>query len=151
MSIQCPHCHKVFELTDNEYLQLLNQVKNQEFESELNRRLKAMKSRQEAEEKARRLEAEKEMQAGISAKELEISNLRQEIEALKGAVSNNDALRDAALATERAEAQKKIGELASKKDAEIEKLKEEADITEYNDALTGLLDDWKKQYIKYKS
>ena len=34
---------------------------------------------------------------------------------------------------------------------QIEKLKEEADITEYNDALTGLLDDWKKQYIKYKS
>lgn len=123
MPIQCPHCHKVFELTDNEYLQLLNQVKTEEFDSELNRRVETMKRQQEAEEKARQLEAEKEMQAGISAKELEISKLRQEIEALKGAVSNNDALRDAALATERAEAQKKIGELASKKDAEIADLR----------------------------
>lgn len=123
MSIQCPHCHKVFELTDNEYLQLLNQVKNEEFDSELNRRLEMMKLQQEAEDKARRLEAEKELQAGISAKELEISKLRQEIEALKGTVTNNDALRDAALATARAEAAKELGELASKKDSEIAELR----------------------------
>ena len=36
MTIKCPQCGKEFTLTDNDYLGILKQVKDKEFEKELN-------------------------------------------------------------------------------------------------------------------
>lgn len=48
--LKCPHCGKTFTIDEADYAAILAQVKNQEFEDEINRRLEALNEKMKAEE-----------------------------------------------------------------------------------------------------
>lgn len=70
--IKCPHCETVFTINETEYSQLLAQVRGQEFDKELHERLE--KEMALVLERAKNEEGQR-----LTAKELEIAELQQQI------------------------------------------------------------------------
>ena len=51
--IKCPHCGKSFTVNESEYAQLLSQVRNAEFNTEVEQRVHEQHARWQAEQKAK--------------------------------------------------------------------------------------------------
>lgn len=79
--LTCPHCKTPFEVDEQGYSSLIKQVRDEQFEKELDRvELAANKEKDAAVEKAL-LEAQQNSQKAISDKELEIEKLKASAEA----------------------------------------------------------------------
>ncbi len=48
--LRCPKCGNVFKVDEADYVSIVNQVKNAEFEAEVERRMKEMEARHQAEQ-----------------------------------------------------------------------------------------------------
>ena len=48
--LRCPKCGNVFKVDEADYATILNQVKNAEFEAELERRMKEVEARHQTEQ-----------------------------------------------------------------------------------------------------
>ncbi|MDE6033759.1 MAG: DUF2130 domain-containing protein, partial [Muribaculaceae bacterium] len=83
MNLTCPHCQTVFEVDQNHYADLLQQVKTAEFEREIERRLKEIESRHKAQEEVMKLKLEAESKRLIEAQERRNSDLAAEVSRLK--------------------------------------------------------------------
>ena len=81
--LKCPKCGSVFTVDEADYASILNQVRNAEFEADLQKRLEELKGRQEAEHKAKDALAREDFGRKIQSKDLEINNKEQEINRLK--------------------------------------------------------------------
>ncbi len=81
--LKCPKCGSVFTVDEADYASILNQVRNAEFEADLQKRLEELKGRQEAEQKAKDALTREDFGRKIQSKELEINNKEQEINRLK--------------------------------------------------------------------
>ena len=83
--IKCPNCGNVFTVDKSNYAEIVNQVKNQEFNKELKER---------EEEIIRRLSSQSEIDKLniINDKDKKISSLNQEIEALKEQIKNIESI-----------------------------------------------------------
>ena len=81
--LKCPKCGNLFSVDEADYTSIVSQVKNAEFESELQMRLGEMRGRQEAEQKAREAIAREDFGKRLQAKDLEISHREQEINRLR--------------------------------------------------------------------
>lgn len=77
--IKCPHCQMVFSVDESEYAELLNQVKNDAFDEELNRRMHEMKKTQDAERRAALSELERSNDKVKAEKDALIESLKQKI------------------------------------------------------------------------
>lgn len=77
--LKCPKCGNVFSVDEADYASIVSQIKNAEFEEELNRRIAEMRGRQDAERKAKEAEAREEFSRRLNAKELEIESLKNTI------------------------------------------------------------------------
>ena len=82
--IKCPHCSKTFNLDDAGYADILKQVKNHEFEIELEKREKELARQREEALKLADSEANAKLQAALRAKEVEAA----ELATLKAQISN---------------------------------------------------------------
>lgn len=71
--IKCPKCDSVFEMDASGYTDIVNQIRGQEFETELSQRLKDQDSRH-------KIEVELAQQNIASEKDKQISNLQHQIE-----------------------------------------------------------------------
>ncbi len=80
MIIKCPQCGKEFSLTDNEYLGILRQVKDQEFTRELKSREELLLSQKENELNQTVSKIEKKYGDIISVNKEEIAKLHQQLE-----------------------------------------------------------------------
>ena len=69
--LKCPKCGNVFTVDESDYADIVNQVKNAEFESELNRRMKEA-------EKLSRMEKEAE----LGKKDSEIARLQEQLKGI---------------------------------------------------------------------
>lgn len=79
--IICPHCEKAFKIDEAGYAEILKQVRDHEFEQELQERLDlAEQQKQSAFDLARANDAQKTQQV-LAAKDSEIQDLRAKIEA----------------------------------------------------------------------
>ena len=105
--LKCPHCGKVFTIDEAGYASLLNQVKNAEFDAEIERRIAELNTRHKAEEKLAAAKVEQEYQTQLSKKDLELSKKTAEIDKIKN------------------ENETELSKLRADKDAEIERLKME--------------------------
>lgn len=105
--IKCPECGKEFKLTDNDYLDIIKQVKDKEFERELKSREELILSRKETELTQAIAEAEKKYTVMISADKEEIARLKQKIE-------NNEHDKQAALTIALSRKDFEIADLKSK-------------------------------------
>lgn len=77
--IRCPNCGEVFQVDETGYEQIAQQVRNKEFEKELERRQKELEAQRENEIRLVRLQAEKEKDASITQKDTEIAAKNQKI------------------------------------------------------------------------
>lgn len=89
--LKCPHCGQVFRVDENDYMAIAAQVRSAEFDSELKRHICQLELQHKAEAKAKVLEAEKISDKKISDKNLEINELRQELERLNGIISGYES------------------------------------------------------------
>ena len=100
--IKCPNCGKVFSVDEASYASVLNQVRTQEFQKDVERRVKALVKQQELLRKSDKLQAEQSFQKQLSDKEQELVKRNSEIakleEQLKGAETSKKAEYDKLLA-----------------------------------------------------
>lgn len=89
--LKCPKCGNVFSVDEADYASIVSQVRNVEFEEELRRRLGEMRSRQEAEQKAKDAVTREDFGRRMQAKELEINNKDMEISRLRAELKGFEA------------------------------------------------------------
>ena len=134
--VKCPHCSTVFTVNETEYNQLLDQIRNHEFEKEIHARvdLELKNQKTEFESKLRLKEAEfkNTLDNEMSTKNNEISRLNL---LLNTAASNAKSENKEALMKQRLDFEEKLNKSA----LEIKDLKSEKSMLEQN---------LKDQYIK---
>lgn len=81
--IKCPNCGKIFQVDEAGYAQIVQQVRDSEFNKELERRKQELEKNKENELNLARMEQEQEYDKVINEK-------NQEIERLKGQLDNAD-------------------------------------------------------------
>ena len=72
MNLTCPHCQTVFEVDQNHYADLLQQVKTAEFDREIERRSRELDTQHKSREEVLRLKLEAESKRLIDAEERRI-------------------------------------------------------------------------------
>ena len=90
--INCPHCKKAFKIDEAGYADILKQVRDQQFDEEINRRLANAAKEKEASEKILATEFQLKMQQELNRKEKEITEIQANanilINELKGKIKN---------------------------------------------------------------
>jgi hypothetical protein len=81
--IKCPKCGSVFTVDEADYASIVSQVKNAEFNEEVNRRLQELHQQHLAEQQSAEAKMEKEHQAELNKKELEISQLKASLQSIE--------------------------------------------------------------------
>ena len=81
--LKCPKCGSVFQVDEADYASIVSQVKNAEFEAELERRIAELSERHKAEQELATAKTEKSYQSLLSKKDLELRTKDAEIERLK--------------------------------------------------------------------
>ena len=84
----CPNCHKAFTVDEADYASIVNQVKNTEFNEEVNRRIAELHEQHKAEQALATAKTEQSFQHQLSKKELELGAKDAEIERLKSEKEN---------------------------------------------------------------
>ena len=94
--IICPHCDKAFKVDEAGYANILKQVHDREFESQLNERLTQVEKDQVSALKLAEKDAESALQALKSAKEIEVERLLSQIREKESSVQAtvNQAVRE---------------------------------------------------------
>ena len=81
--LKCPKCGNVFTVDEADYASILNQVKNAEFQNEVNRRIAEIEKQHRAEQRADTIKVEQEFQKRLSEKDLELGKKDTEIAQLR--------------------------------------------------------------------
>ena len=81
--LKCPKCGSMFTVDEADYASILQQVKNQEFEAELRRRLAEMDSRHKAEQQLASAKAQQDFQIQLNQKMAELNAKEAEIDRIK--------------------------------------------------------------------
>ena len=149
----CPNCKKPFSVDEADYAAILNQVKGAEFDAEVNRRIAELHDKQKAEELARVAQSDKQHQIELSKKDKAIGEKDTEIERLRAQIASQDDRKKLELSEALADKEKEIASLKATigqgksdlqiailqeqqkakdavqaKDAEIARLKADADV-----------------------
>lgn len=103
--LKCPKCGSVFKMDEADYASILNQVKNAEFNAEIERRLAEMSMRRKAEEELNAAKAEQNFQSKLNRKDIELEAKNAEISRIRN------------------EKDTELAKLKGEKDAEIARLK----------------------------
>lgn len=82
--LRCPKCGNVFQVDEADYASIISQVRNVEFQQEVDRRLAELREQQESERKAIQAESEKTFQEKLFKKEQSLGEKDNEILRLKG-------------------------------------------------------------------
>lgn len=110
--LKCPNCGSVFRVDESDYAAIVAQVKNKEFNQELERRLREIDNHRKAEQEAFILKANQDFKEHLNAKEQDLVRKEAEIVNLQERLKGYDI-------TKRLEMDIELG----KKDKEIETLK----------------------------
>lgn len=127
--IRCPKCNEVFQVDDSGYSQIVQQVRDKEFEKEAARRAEELEKAKNSELKIIEMEYEKKLESALSEKSDDISDKEKRITELEArlksiesekqlAVANAVRERENSFSEESRKAQKTI----SDKDIEIAEL-----------------------------
>lgn len=127
--IRCPKCNEVFQVDDSGYSQIVQQVRDKEFEKEAARRAEELEKAKNSELKILEMEYEKKLESALSEKSDDITDKEKRITELEArlksiesekqlAVANAVRERENSFSEESREAQKTIND----KDIEIAKL-----------------------------
>ena len=84
--IKCPNCHTVFSLDESDYYNIVKQIRDKEFEKEVEHFRKDLQAREEVLNQKKELEAlrfEQRLEKELARKEKEIQELKNQKEMLK--------------------------------------------------------------------
>lgn len=109
----CPKCGTQFSIDDAHYAAIVSQVKNKEFNAEVEKRMKELNKQVEAEQKARAIQAEQNFQNRLNESSEILAKKTAELERLKAQIESAEKATRLAVA-----------EAVAKKDQEISSLKE---------------------------
>ncbi len=117
--IKCPNCGEVFVVDESDYAQILQQVRDKEFNRELSQREKDFEDRKEKDLELAKMKQKREFDVALSSKMTEIIEKENVIEQLKAKLTHSDTEKKLAVSEA---IQEKDNEL-SKKITEITELK----------------------------
>ena len=117
--IKCPNCGEVFVVDESGYAQIVQQVRDKEFDKELRRREEELAGKQESELRLLKLEQKQEYDAALAKKETEIQKLDRLIAELRAQISGTETEKKLAVA----EVVSEIDRELSEKTTEITALK----------------------------
>ena len=95
--IRCPKCGEVFQVDETGYDQIAQQVRDKEFERELERRKKELEAKHERELEVIRLQEEKEHTASMTQKDAEISAKERKIAELQAKLDASEMAKNLAV------------------------------------------------------
>ena len=128
--IKCPNCGEVFQVDESGYAQIVQQVRDKEFEKELERREKELAQKNENDLTIARMEQEKSHNEELSKKNNELVEKDRLIEQLKSQIAGNETEKKLAIneAVQKKEKERdstisKKNEELAEKELEIEHLK----------------------------
>ena len=111
--LKCPKCGNVFQVDEADYASIVSQVKNAEFEAEIQHRLAEMNKRLTAEQQLATSRTEQSFQAQLSKKDLLLGEKDTEIERLKMQLQNIENKKQSELTLALAEKDQTIAQLNS--------------------------------------
>ena len=111
--LKCPKCGSVFQVDEADYASILSQVKNAEFDAEIQRRLAEIDERHKAEQDLAAVKTEQSFQTQLNKKDKELDAKDAEIERLKTQLQNIEAQKKSELTLALAEKDQKIAQLNS--------------------------------------
>lgn len=127
--IRCPKCNEVFQVDDSGYSQIVQQVRDKEFEKEAARRAEELEKAKNSELKIIEMEYEKKLESALSEKSDDITDKEKRITELEARLKSIESEKQLAVATavrERensfSEESRKAQKAISDKDIEIAEL-----------------------------
>lgn len=143
--IKCPKCGTMFKIDETEYENITKQIRDKEFEKELNRIHEEHKNNLEKEIKLTEINKEKEIIEKLNKKDLEIEKLKNEIKQIEQTSKNkyNEEINKKTLEIQ--DLKNKI-EL-NKKEKELEINKEKQELEQQIQNLNNKLELSKNEYI----
>jgi hypothetical protein len=148
--IKCPHCQKAFTVDEAGYADILNQVRNDQFEKELHDRLNEAEQRQKTEIALAEAKITEKLKEEASKKDAELAKLQA---ALEAADTQKELELTKGLADLKSKEEKLKNELhlaAAQKELELQKQKAEFEVLLKNekDEVSRLKDFKAKQNVK---
>lgn len=151
--IKCPNCGEVFVVDESGYAQIVQQVRDKEFEKEISRREKSFEEMKENELKLARLEQKEVFDKELASKDSEIAQKDRMIEQLQAQISGSEtekklAISEAVNAKDK-EISQKVTEITELKNQLLNKqteneLKEQSLQKQYEDKLKA-----KEEEVEY--
>ena len=117
--IKCPKCGNVFSVDEADYAAIVNQVRNAEFEAEIQRRMNEVQERHKTEQELATEKAKQTFQTQLNQKELELGNKDAEIERLKSEKDSEIARLKSQLESIEAQKKSELTTALAEKDREI--------------------------------
>ena len=119
--IKCPNCGQIFQVDETGYAQIVQQIRDKEFEKELGRREAELAEKKNSDLALQRMEQEKILSETVSRKESELAEREREIDRLKAEKEREADRLKAEKALEIDRIRNELGEELAKLRAEIEK------------------------------
>jgi len=121
--IKCPNCGEVFQVDESGYQQIVMQIRDKEFEKELERREQELLKNKDSEIELMRVREQKEKDAELAQKDAQIAKLTGDKEAQIAKLTGD---KDAEIARIKGDKDAEIARMS----AELEKLKAQIDASE---------------------
>ena len=117
--IKCPKCGNVFSVDEADYAAIVTQVRNAEFDAEIQRRMNEVQERHKTEQELATEKAKQTFQTQLNQKELELGNKDAEIERLKSEKDSEIARLKSQLESIEAQKKSELITALAEKDREI--------------------------------
>ena len=112
--IRCPKCNEVFQVDDSGYSQIVQQVRDKEFEKEAARRAEELEKAKNSELKILEMEYEKKLESALSEKSHDITDKEKRITELEARLESMESEKQLAVANAVSEREKRFNEESSK-------------------------------------
>ena len=111
--LKCPNCGSVFSVDEADYASIVSQVKTQEFDAEIEARLKEIMKQNKVQQEADSMKISQKYQEQLNSKEIELSKKENEIVKLQARLDSFDQAKQLEMETERAKNKEEIARLKS--------------------------------------
>ena len=140
--IQCPHCQKAFTVDEAGYADILNQVRNDQFEKELHDRLNEAEQRQKTEIALAEAKISEKLKAEASKKDAELAELKAKLNATETEkkLAVQEALSKVEKERDKLESELEMAQTKAKLEAKSQKELHETQLKDRDDAIERLKD-----------
>jgi hypothetical protein len=140
--IKCPHCQKAFTVDEAGYADILNQVRNDQFEKELHDRLNEAEQRQKTEIALAEAKITEKLKEEASRKDAELAKLKAELQATETEkkLAVQEALSKVEKERDKLESELEMVQAKAKLEAKSQKELHETQLKDRDDAIERLKD-----------